>query len=123
MIVGVYAERLGRGPTKAHAYITHDLVVCLLEDTMQHSERALLASGAEETLSELRNRYQGIIRVELCQGIERLTGRRVTAFISGNTLQPDVCAELFVLDRPPDANVEPEAQRPEPAAKLVQQVD
>ena len=33
--------------------------------------------------------------------IERLTGRKVTAFISGNHLDPDVACELFILDDPP----------------------
>ena len=30
--------------------------------------------------------------------IERLTGRKVIAFISGNHVDPDVASALFVLD-------------------------
>jgi hypothetical protein len=30
--------------------------------------------------------------------VERLTGRRVTAFISGNNADPDIAVELFTLD-------------------------
>ncbi len=123
MVVGVYADRLGRGPTKARTYIIRDLVVCLLEDTMQRSERVLLESGAEKTLSTVRSQYQEAIREELCEGIERLAGRRVAVFISGNNLEPDICSELFLLDEPPDAHGEPEGRRPVPAAKLVHEVD
>jgi uncharacterized protein YbcI len=32
--------------------------------------------------------------------VERLAGRKVVAFISGNNLEPDVAAEVFVLDAP-----------------------
>jgi hypothetical protein len=32
--------------------------------------------------------------------IERLTGRRVIAFLGASHLAPDVAAEIFVLDEP-----------------------
>jgi hypothetical protein len=32
--------------------------------------------------------------------IERLTGCKMLAFMSSNSLDPDVAAELFLLDRP-----------------------
>jgi hypothetical protein len=32
--------------------------------------------------------------------VERITGRRVLAFISGNHIEPDVAAEVFILDQP-----------------------
>jgi len=36
--------------------------------------------------------------------VERLTGRNVVAFISGNHLDPDIAAELFIVDPPFDSN-------------------
>ncbi len=36
---------------------------------------------------------------DLREAVERLTGRRVVAFISGNNLDPDVAAEVFILDQ------------------------
>ncbi len=38
------------------------------------------------------------------EAVERLTGRSVLAFISGNNLDPDIAAELFVLDGPPGSS-------------------
>jgi hypothetical protein len=35
------------------------------------------------------------------EAVERLTGRKVLAFISGNHIDPDIAAELFVFDEPP----------------------
>jgi hypothetical protein len=34
--------------------------------------------------------------------VERLTGRTVIAFVSGNNTSLDIASELFVLDRPVD---------------------
>lgn len=34
------------------------------------------------------------------EAVERLTGRGVLAFISGNHIGPDIAAELFILDAP-----------------------
>jgi hypothetical protein len=35
------------------------------------------------------------------EAVERLTGRQVIAFISGHHIDPDVAAELFILDGSP----------------------
>ena len=32
--------------------------------------------------------------------VERITGQKVLAFISGNHIDPDVAAQLFILDGP-----------------------
>jgi len=32
--------------------------------------------------------------------VERLTGRRVVAFLSSNHIDPDVAAQVFILDAP-----------------------
>ena len=34
------------------------------------------------------------------EAVERLTGRKVFAFISGNHVDPDIAVELFILDSP-----------------------
>jgi uncharacterized protein YbcI len=34
--------------------------------------------------------------------IERLTGHKVVAFMSGNHIDPDMAAEIFVLDGEPE---------------------
>jgi hypothetical protein len=41
--------------------------------------------------------------------VERLTGRKVLAFISGNHMEPDIAAELFTIL---DARFEPEPAQP-----------
>jgi hypothetical protein len=42
------------------------------------------------------------MREESSAKIAELTGRTVTAMLSANHLDPDLAAEIYVLDQPPD---------------------
>jgi uncharacterized protein YbcI len=97
IVVGVYADCLGRGPTKARSYMDGDIIVCLLEDTLTKAERRLRDSGEEGRLLELRTTLQSTMRSGLVTGIEGLMKRRVKALISGTQLDPDIASEVFVL--------------------------
>ena len=98
MVVAVYADYLGRGPTKARTYATDGVVTCLLEDTLTRAEQSLIDSGREAAVLEVRNSLQATMREELVKAMERLTEQRVTAMISGTQLDPDVTTQVFVLD-------------------------
>lgn len=98
MVVAVYADYLGRGPTKARTYATDGVVTCLLEDTLTRAEQSLIASGRESAVLEVRNSLQETMRDELVKAMERLTEFRVKAMISGTQLEPDVTTQVFVLD-------------------------
>lgn len=98
MVVAVYADFLGRGPTKARTYASDGVVTCLLEDTLTRAEQSLIDSGREEAVLEVRNSLQATMREELVKAMERLTEQRVKAMISGTQLDPDVTTQVFVLD-------------------------
>jgi uncharacterized protein YbcI len=98
MVVAVYADYLGRGPTKARTYATDGVVTCLLEDTLTRAEQSLIESGREAAVLEVRNSLQETMRDELVKAMERLTEFRVKAMISGTQLDPDVTTQVFVLD-------------------------
>jgi uncharacterized protein YbcI len=97
---------LGRGPTKAQAFFRRNVIVVIMEDTLTEAERRLAASGEREAVLQMRRRCQQMMRPELVDAIEDLTGCRVEASMSGSHIEPDLAAELFVLDRP--VPVEPE---------------
>jgi uncharacterized protein YbcI len=99
-VVRYHNEHLGRGPTKARAFHRDNVVVVVLEDTMTRAERTLAASGRTDAVVRLREAFQETMRVDLVAAIEELTGRKVVAFMSANNIDPDMAAELFVLDRP-----------------------
>jgi uncharacterized protein YbcI len=100
LVVRIYADHVGRGPTKARAYADRDIVVCVMEDTMTKAERTLVDSGRSAAVLQVREALQETMREELASGIEALTGRRVVAQNGAATLDPDVKSDLFILDDP-----------------------
>jgi uncharacterized protein YbcI len=98
MVVRVYADHVGRGPTKARAYADRDIVVCVMEDTLTKAERTLVDSGRWQAVKQVRDALQEMMRDDLATGIEALTGRRVLAHTGTSTLDPDVTSDLFILD-------------------------
>jgi uncharacterized protein YbcI len=98
LVVKIYADRVGRGPTKARAYADRDIVVCVMEDTMTTAEHTLVDCGRAATVKQARDALQETMRDDLTTGIEALTGRRVIAQIGTCSLEPDVTSDLFILD-------------------------
>jgi uncharacterized protein YbcI len=99
-VVHVHSHRLGRGPTRAQAFCHANLVVLLLEDSMTRGERSLSGIGADDTIVRLRRQMEHAVRDELVQAVEDLTGRHVVGFLCDSLSDPDLTAELYVLDRP-----------------------
>jgi len=98
-MVRLYKEQFGRGPTKARTnWAGDDTVVVVLEDTLTPAERSLVAMGQHERLRETRMFFQYATVQEFCEPVERLTGRKVRAFISGiDTEVNGLSVETFVL--------------------------
>ena len=69
----------------------------MLQDTLTKGERSLVADGLGEIVLSTRKAFQGTMREDLINGIERIIGRPVTAFLSDNHLEPDIAVEVFVL--------------------------
>ena len=98
MVVSVYADHLGRGPTKARTFITEGVITCLLEDTLTRAERKLVESGRASPVLEVRSTIQETMRDELAGGVEELSGQQVRAIIAGTEVDPDISTQIFVLD-------------------------
>ena len=97
-MVRITRDYTGRGPTKARTYINDEVVVCLLRDTLTKGERALVENGEGDSVRALRRKYQDVMRDEAWGSIEEILNRRVVGFMSDNTLEPDLAAEVFVLE-------------------------
>jgi uncharacterized protein YbcI len=105
-VVGIVREYTGRGPTRARTTITDDLVVVLMGETLLKAEKSLIAAGDTDLVMTTRRKFQSAMRGEFVELIESTLGRRVNAFMSDNHVDPDMAAELFVL--------EPLADEPQP---------
>jgi uncharacterized protein YbcI len=96
-VVRIMAEYTGRGPTKARTSIRDDVVLVLMQDTLTKGERSLLAAGQADFVLDTRHRFQRTMRDDLVAAVETLLQRTVIAFMSTNHMDPDMAAEIFVL--------------------------
>lgn len=96
-VVQLMHEYTGRGPTTARAHISRDLITVVLQETLTAGERTLIRDGQAELVLALRRAFQASMEAQLVAAVERYSGRTVTAFLSANTVDPDVAVESFVL--------------------------
>jgi uncharacterized protein YbcI len=114
-MVRLFKEQFGRGPTKARtSWAGPDVLTVVLEDTLTPAERNMVRMGEHERLREMRMFFQYSSVREFCEPIERLTGRKVRAFISGTDSEVEgLSVETFVLH--PEGSSEPSRiERAEP---------
>ncbi len=105
-MVELYGRVYGHDRTIATTYINDDVVVCILERILTTEETRLIADGAAAEVIDGRVAFQEGMQDEFTAQIERLTARRVTAFLSANQTTPGVACELFFLDASPLAVTE-----------------
>jgi uncharacterized protein YbcI len=97
-MVRIYKDQFGRGPTRTRTHWAGaDTLVVTLEDTFTPAEHSLRKLDEHGRLRELRMLFQYAETDVFCEPIERLTGRKVKAFVSGIDTWADVASELFVL--------------------------
>src|SRR3954452_22882866 len=98
-MVRLYKELFGRGPTRARTeFAGPDIVICSLENTFTPAERSLAEMGEHQRLRDTRMYFQSATSSKFREIVERLTGRKVRAFISGLDASVDVCSEIFYLE-------------------------
>lgn len=98
-LVGIHSDYLGRGPKTASTFHHDNVVVTLMHDTLTRAERTLVEHRHADAVSNIRHLFQDAMGADFREAVERLTDRRVVAFISGNTTEPPIATEVFVLDR------------------------
>ena len=95
--VTLLSEYTRRGPTKARTYITEDLIVVVLYDTLTSEERAIVRDGGADLVLSARQAFQQAIKPELIATVERFSGRSTSTSMSHNHLDPDIVVESFIL--------------------------
>jgi len=99
VMVRLYKEYFGRGPTQARTqWAGPDALVVFLEDTLTPAERGLVAMGEHQRLRDTRMFFQYATIREFCEPVEVITGRKVRSFLSGIDTEVDgLSTETFVL--------------------------
>jgi len=106
-IARLHREHYGRGATTTRTIIQRNYVVCFLDDIYTPVERTLIEAGRTEAVRETRNIFQDAMGPKFRDAVEEAMGRPVIAFMSQVCFDPDMAAEVFVLepqgeDRAPD---------------------
>jgi uncharacterized protein YbcI len=98
-MVRLYKEQFGRGPTRAQTHFAGpDTLVSTLQDSLTRAERTLVEMGEHQRLRDVRMFFQYASEGEFREVVERVTGRKVWAFVSGIDTLRDVATEIFYLE-------------------------
>jgi uncharacterized protein YbcI len=102
-MVRIYKDIFGRGPTRARAdWAGRDALLCSLEDSLTPAERKMVEVGEHQRLRETRMFFQHACEADFRESVERITGRKVRAFVSGMDTETDVSSEVFYFERSAD---------------------
>jgi uncharacterized protein YbcI len=110
-MVRIHKEHWGKGPTKARTIYTEDIVLTRLDQIFTQAETTLIRAGREEEVRNMRIAFQRELEHEFVGAVERLTGRKVQAFISEIHAGTNMGIELFVLE-PAGPASDPSADTP-----------
>lgn len=98
-MVALYKTQLGRGPTKVRSnWAGADALLVTLEDSLTPAEQRLVELGEHGRLRDTRTFFQYATAADFIEVAERLTNRRVRAFVSGIDTAEDVSSEVFYFD-------------------------
>jgi uncharacterized protein YbcI len=97
-MVRIHKEHWGKGPTKARTIYAEDVVLTRLEQIFTKAESTLISAGREVEVRNMRLAFQRELEHEFVGAVERLTGRKVQAFISEIHAPTNMGIELFVLE-------------------------
>jgi uncharacterized protein YbcI len=99
-IGALHREHYGRGADRIRTMIHQDTVLTRLEDCFTTVEKMMISEGAFVQVRETRTLFQDWMRPRFTEIVEHATGRRVAAFFSQVSHDPDMAVELFLLDPP-----------------------
>jgi uncharacterized protein YbcI len=96
-IAALHREHYGRGADRTRTLIHQDIVMTRLEDCFTTVEKKMIAEGAFLKVRETRIMFQDWMGPSFMQIVENTTGRRVAAFFSQVSHDPDMAIEVFLL--------------------------
>ncbi|MBA3262296.1 MAG: hypothetical protein H0T69_07500 [Thermoleophilaceae bacterium] len=92
-VLEIYRTEYDMASVKPSVYLVNDLLVCVLQESADRSP-----PEAEATAMASRSAFQWANQEQFTDVVKRVTGRRVTTFMSANHVSQGVFAELFFLE-------------------------
>ena len=94
----LHRDYYGRGATTVRTVIGKNQVITFLEDILTPMERTLIEAGQIEVVRQTRLAFQVAMKDRFVDAIEKVMERKVRAFLSQVHFDPDIAAEIFVLE-------------------------
>jgi uncharacterized protein YbcI len=103
-MVSLHKRYFHRKPVTAKSMLMSDeLLACVMGGVYTEVEKTMIELQRQTVVQETRSAFQTAMQDRFIDEVERLSGRRVLAFISNCHVGPDLEIELFVLEQPPRA--------------------
>jgi uncharacterized protein YbcI len=93
----IHIESYGEEPESISVQIWDDNVVCVIDVKLLAHERLLAEHDHADQVKETRGAYEDAMGPTFKAAVERMTGRRVIAFLSNTSLDPPFAIEYFRL--------------------------
>ena len=97
-ITRLHRDHYGRGATTTRTLYQRNHLVVFLEDIYTPVERTLIEAGSHEDVRRTRQVFQDAMRTRFAEAVEEITGRKVIQFMSQVSFDPDMAAEIFILE-------------------------
>jgi uncharacterized protein YbcI len=97
-MVSMHKRYYHRAPVTAKTLLLSDeVLVCVLGGIYTDVEKTLIEVQRKTIVQETRSAFQAAMQDRFIAVVERLSGRKVLAFISNHHVGPDIEVELFML--------------------------
>jgi len=107
-VTRLHREYQGRGATTTRTMYQRNHLVVLLEDIYTPVERTLIEVGKHDEVRRTRQAFQDAMRGRFTEAVEEITGRKVIQFMSQVSFDPDMAAEIFILEPGTTDDIAPE---------------
>jgi uncharacterized protein YbcI len=107
-ITRLHREYYGRGATTTRTVYQRNFLIAFLEDIYTPLERTLIEDGQREEVKRTRQAFQTAMANRFSKAVEEITGRKVIQFMSQVSFEPDMAAEIFVLEPGTAEDIAPE---------------
>jgi uncharacterized protein YbcI len=105
-VVRIHKRFYGKGPVKARAHLSQDLLTVLLEGGYTRGEHMLHEHGHADEVVRSRLAMQETVENELRVAVESILYRPVRSFMSANDPANDFQIEAFVLEPGVDVDID-----------------
>ena len=98
-MVALHKRYHHREPVTAKSMLmSNELLACVMGGVYTEVEKTLIELQRQTVVQETRSAFQNAMQANFISEVERLSGRRVLAFISNHHVGPDMEIELFLLE-------------------------